>query len=390
MKLTIAYLARDKLHLKVGDAPVRTIESQFGKTIMDREMRSHQRHAWKQEGQGFLSGGLLWGRPRQPDPTVMPIAITSVARGYQDREWFYTLETDRIGGLLALRNQANDELRISHRADRRLRYLSTHPTEDRLACAVMHADGRASLAVMKTDGTDFQEVTEGDSVDLAPAWRPDQPRELVYQSAGIGRDRNGYPAGQAPYSIHRLSLEGGEMECLVEDPRHDLLNPKVAANGDLYYIQRPYRSPHSSSPLRLLLDIVLFPVRLLHVIFQWLNFFSVRYTGKPLASSGDVKQQEMDMRKMMIWGNLIDARDAMRKGRKLDPEAPDLVPRSWQLIRQSPDGETEVVARGVLAYDIAPDGSIVYSNGSAIHLIDSGGARARILVDRFIEQVVAA
>lgn len=83
MKLTIAYLARDKLHLKVGDEPVRTIESQFGKTIMDREMRSHQRHAWKQEGQGFLSGGLLWGQPRQPDPTVMPIAITSVARGYR-------------------------------------------------------------------------------------------------------------------------------------------------------------------------------------------------------------------------------------------------------------------------------------------------------------------
>lgn len=96
------------------------------------------------------------------------------------------------------------------------------------------------------------------------------------------------------------------------------------------------------------------------------------------------------MRKMMIWGNLIDARDAMRKGRKLDPETPDLVPRSWQLIRQSADAETEVVARGVLAYDIAPDGSIVYSNGSAINLVDSKGARTRILVDRFIEQVVAA
>jgi hypothetical protein len=90
---------------------------------------------------------------------------------------------------------------------------------------------------------------------------------------------------------------------------------------------------------------------------------------------------------MMIWGNLVNAQEALRRARTGD-ETPSLVPPSWELVRAA-GGEAQVLARGVLSFDLAPDGSIVYSNGSAIFQLDPGGTPARLLKDALIEHVVA-
>jgi hypothetical protein len=59
-------------------------------------------------------------------------------------------------------------------------------------------------------------------------------------------------------------------------------------------------------------------------------------------------------------------------------------------VRRSSDGATEVLATGVLSFDIAMDGSILYSNGSSIRCITPTGSRSeRILVGSMIEQVTA-
>ena len=77
---SIAYVAGGKLHLKVGDAPVRAYESAFAQQVRDRHVEIHQRHSWKQEGRGarFMSG-LLWGGPER-DPAQLRMAITSLTR----------------------------------------------------------------------------------------------------------------------------------------------------------------------------------------------------------------------------------------------------------------------------------------------------------------------
>jgi hypothetical protein len=41
----------------------------------------------------------------------------------------------------------------------------------------------------------------------------------------------------------------------------------------------------------------------------------------------------------------------------------------------------------VLAYDLAPDGSLVYSNGNAIFLRDPQGKTRRLVVESMIEQL---
>ena len=58
------------------------------------------------------------------------------------------------------------------------------------------------------------------------------------------------------------------------------------------------------------------------------------------------------------------------------------------LLRQRDGAKEEILARGVLAYDITADGTIAYSNGSAIFVISPEGKKERIVSERMIEQVV--
>jgi hypothetical protein len=390
MSQDIAYLSRGKLHVVSATGAVRTIDSKFGKDVRDRAIQLQQRNAWKMQGSGarFMSGGALWGAGDR-DPAAMRIAIAGISRGCEPGDVLYALETSEVAGLFTVRHETGEERRLFHSADTRVRHVSASRGNDFVACALAGDAGISNIAIMRADGTEFLDVTEGDSVDLAPSWVPGEPRALVFQTAGVARDADGFARGHGPFSINKIDLDTGEMTGLAEDPKSDLLGPRVAQDGALYYIRRPYRPPNERvNPLRLLLDFLLFPFRLIYAIFSYLNFFTVRYTGKPLTTAGNAKQKEMDIRQMMVWGNMIDAQKAAREGSKAGDDAPALVPSSWQLVRDA-RGAQEVVAKGVLSFDLADDGSIVYSNGSAVYRIAPDGKSDRVHIDGMIEQVIA-
>jgi glycine/D-amino acid oxidase-like deaminating enzyme len=87
----------------------------------------------------------------------------------------------------------------------------------------------------------------------------------------------------------------------------------------------------------------------------------------------------------MIWDNLIRARDNTKDG-DADPEA--LVPSTWHLVRQR-GMKTEVVAKGVGCYDVAADGSVVYTNGGAIYQVSAAGERTKVCAGQYIAHVIA-
>jgi hypothetical protein len=389
MSHSYAYLSQGQLHLKLGDDPVRPIDSKFGESARERAAQIHNRNSWKTQGTGakFMSGGALWGR-RPGDPTDIRVDITGISSGCKPGELFYSLSTDDIGGVFLLRDRATDELRLLHTADFRVRRLAAGPAQDSLACVVQRKGGQSCICVMRADGTDMRDVTQGDTIDDAPHWVPGSARELVFQSSAIGRNRAGFAVTQAPFAIHKLALEAGTVTTLAEDPKFDLLIPQLANDGTLFYIRRPYRDPNQPpSPWRAALDLVLLPFRLLFAIFQFLNFFTVRYTGNTLTTTGNARQKHADIRKMMVWGNMLDADKAADRA---DDGTPALVPKSWELIRRHKDSSNEeVVAKGVLCYDLYSDGSVLYSNGSGIYRVDRKGSAERLAKDALIEQVVA-
>jgi hypothetical protein len=131
------------------------------------------------------------------------------------------------------------------------------------------------------------------------------------------------------------------------------------------------------------------PFRLVWAIFQYLNFFSTKYAGKPLTTAGGPKREGADIRQMMVWGNLIDAEQSARDAVKDPGEPPSVVPRTWELVARRTDGTLDTLAKGVVSFDVCADGSAVWSTGSAIYRRDPSGARQRLIQAPGIEQVVA-
>jgi hypothetical protein len=205
----------------------------------------------------------------------------------------------------------------------------------------------------------------------------------VFQSAGIGRNREGHFLALGPFCIQELDPAAGEMTTLLEDEHYDYLAPQCLPDGSLLYIRRKYANKEQVHPLRTLKDCVLFPFRLIYAFFQFLNFFSTIFTGRKLTSAGGARAKEMNMKQMMIWGNLVRGQQSA----KLEDDNADLVPKSWELCQLQPNCDTRVLASGVLAYDTRTDGTIIYTNGNAIFLLQQDGTREKILSERMIEQV---
>jgi hypothetical protein len=381
MGLVIAYLAQGKVRIKSGTDAAKTLESPYATSIHQRSVRSQQRHAWKQDGDGMLSGPMLWGKSgNQSGPA--PVLITSLSRGVAPGQLLYSLASGSLCALCEADNLGTDERRLWNDNRRKIQHIQTCAQTGDIACSIQHDNGTANIGVMLRSESGFCEVTEGDSVDTAPRWIPGKSRMLVYQSAGIGRNREGHFLALAPFSIHTVNIDSAEMETLAEDSQFDFLSPQMTTDGVLHYIRRPYNEHLKVKPMRALKDTLLLPFRLLFALLQFLNFFSMRYAGKKLSTPQGSPHRDVNLKQMMIWGNLVQAQQNAGEN-----ESMDLVPSSWRLIRRETDGTEKTLAGSVLTYDIAPDGTVAYTNGNALFVLDRNGRKECVQKEALIEQV---
>jgi hypothetical protein len=391
---SIAYLSDSKLFLKPADAPsARLIQSPFAQDMIDRANRDRQRNEWKAGSAGWQSSSrgpfALAGLGASGNGDTRKILVTGLSRGPQPHELLYALETESVGGLFQYDSTNDEERRLFHRQQFRARDLARHPSEDLIALSNRYDDGTANIALMPPNGKGLRDVTEGDSVDEAPAWVPGAAKTLVFQSAGIGRNQAGHPVALGPYAIQQLDLEKDQFTTLLEDEQTDYLIPRLAADGTLYVIRRPWQPHGHDTPTvgKMALDALLFPVRLAAAVVGFLNFFSVMFSNQPLITAGGPKKEGPSTRYLQFWGKWIDAEKQLRKAERQGPDA-SLVPDTWQLIRRPPDGREETLATGALCFDLAPDGSIVYTNGRAVYHLDPAGKRTTLCTDKMIERLI--
>lgn len=380
--LNIAYLAQGKIRLKTGTDIPRTVDSVYGNSIRERAVRAQQKHSWKANGNdGSPFGAALWGKSAQSDH--VPLAITSICGSKEAGALIYCFESGTLCALLEVTQLGAEERRLWNDNQTRIRHVAVSRATGDLVFSILHENATANIGVKLAGEGGLKELTEGDSFDTAPRWMPGPGRKIIFQSAGIGRNRAGHFLALGPFALQQLDADAGEMTTLLEDPRYDYLAPQALPDGSLLYIRRPYSEHERVHPWRALKDVALIPFRLALAIFQYLNFFSALYTGRKLTSAGGPKAREMDLKQMMVWGNLIRARQAANP----DEENADLVPKSWQLFRRAPKGTETPVAAGVLAYDLNDHGQILYTNGNAIFLLHPDGHKERLLTERMIEQV---
>ena len=298
-----AYLSQGKLYLKSGEAPEVLYESPFVRGIRDRAIELHRRHSWKSGGSGerMIPRAALWGA-NASDPALVQIHFNSIAAQGGAAGFVYSVFSREISGVLAHQEGTGSELRLLHTADFQVTHVSSQAGTGRIAKSLNHRGG-ATLAVMDGGGRELVEVTQGESFDESPSWAPNGGNKVIFQSAGVANNEAGQVVGMAPYTIQQLDLETSQLMTLLESPTHDLLSPRMNPEGVLYFIRRPYKvNARQRSLLRWAEDILLFPFRLLYALFQYLNFFTMRYTGKPLAHSGPTMQKEADQKQMILWG----------------------------------------------------------------------------------------
>ncbi|HLP09779.1 MAG TPA: hypothetical protein VK178_16575, partial [Opitutaceae bacterium] len=105
------------------------------------------------------------------------------------------------------------------------------------------------------------------------------------------------------------------------------------------------------------------PYHLAGAAFGFLDAFS-RLFGKrslrpDLAGAGLPRHRQ---RMATFQGLRVDLERALAQKSKRNDQV-QLAPRDWELLRYHADGTVETIANHVVAFDIAPDGTIVYSDG---------------------------
>lgn len=381
------YLAQGRLFIKKNpEREAQRLESPFVQGIEDRRQQ-------EREKRGFDRGGLMWNVANRPEMSALATGLepqrllrfTGMSPGNSPDDIYYALQTEAIGGLLQYTIRDGYERRLLHRKGLELRDLARSPQTGELACSIRVGEGACNIALMDHEGRGLREVTHGDSIDEAPSWVPGNNRALVYQSAGIGRHENGAAWGLGPYAIWQLDLEAGETKSRHQSPQFDLLSPRLTANGALYYIRRPYQPHPPVSVLRFAGDVLLFPFRLGRAAVHFLDAFSRFFSNKPLFTAGGPHREGPNAQYLQLWGRWIDVRRTMGGGPANSEKA--LVPGNWQLIRVAPDGTEASVASHVVAYDVAPDGDILYTNGSAVYYVRAKAPSIRVANARLIERV---
>jgi hypothetical protein len=111
------------------------------------------------------------------------------------------------------------------------------------------------------------------------------------------------------------------------------------------------------------------------------------YSGKPLTSGSNPARNDADPKKVIIHGNLIEAKKIIDDAAKSGGKGLGIVPRSWQLIKLSPDGKEEILSEGVIAFDRTKDGTLICCNGREIYSLDENREKSTLLKERFIEKV---
>lgn len=378
----LAFLANGLLFYRAPGGDLQQLQSPFAQESQDRRERAKQRHGWKQ---GTAWGISARGGMRDFDPGQAPLQATAAAFE-PSGDLLYFLRDDAVGGLFRRVAATGHELRLLLRQGLNLSDFALSPAGDTLA-ACSRDGATAHIVVVQTDGNGLREVTAGDTVDSAPAWVPGVPHRMLFQSSGLARNEQGYVVALGPASIQTLDMQTGTVAPVLDDPAFDHLRPRVCPQGRLHFIRRPHEGA-GYKPENLLLDILLFPLRLLRAVFHYLNFFSLMYTRKPLTSANGPDMQA-DMKQILLQGRRIDAERALRTVRTEDGR-PALVPASWQLVRRDAQGREEVLARHVSSFDISADGTVVYTNGRGVYVLEADGHEKLALTEPLVGEVVAA
>lgn len=398
MNRSFFYISDGKLFINDGNAS-KEIRSAVLDSYMKKLRESASRNEWKRSGEGARFTGAFESN-ESAESRIASVRSAICCIGKHNDRLIYSINIDGLTGIYSKDDlDSADEGIVISSAD--TSYRDFDIKNGRMAVSSAFA-GESHIGILNVGSSDCDIYTDGRSYDSEPVWSKEYSDKLYFCTAGLQiqedpeDDRyrepeitsyqqlimkmaeNNTPIQRGPSSICIMDIAQGTMEEILTDEKYDFLHPQSASDGSLYYIKRPHKSYDSGKhALGCLADVLLFPIRLLGALLGFFNFFSIKYSGKALSRTGDVKQKSGEQ--MFIDGNLIDAEREMKENMSKGDKFPGIIPRSWELHRLMPDGSDKLVRRGVVAYRIDEStDDILISNGSAIIRRFSDGSEEKI------------
>lgn len=360
---------------KIGivDNGLSWLNSQFLASYQRNLQSIRQRTAWKTQGSGAKFMGVHQLHPQSNLPAYKANinGLTFASQG----DLIYSISVDNGSGIFTKNPLDDKELEghIIHKHDAQFFAIDYNSTTQQLVASVNDGMG-VHLALFKEGSAIYTMLTEGDCRDQNPVWSKTKPESIFYDSCGIGTDRDGNFAGVSNRAIFHLDLNSGHLEEVVSLEKHDFLAPKEDSHGNLFFIKRP--TPQKNHSRVSVLDVLLIPVKILKAIFNWLNFFTMRYSGNSLASPGanpaNAKQKKPE--EIFIDGNLINVQKTIKENKARGEKLPGVAPRNWELIRLDTVGNMTCIKPGILAFDIDDENNVIYSNGQYVVRMQADGS----------------
>lgn len=347
----------------ISNGTSRKITSEFVNQYCSNHAQIVRKNSWKTEGYG-----AQFRHEQAPltndhiDALQTSARITGISSVGSD-EIIYSVAVGDAGGMFKrsiATGNIDNEGHILH--DRQLRIFDIASNSDgRIAFSIINKKGEQNIAICKAGTSQYNEVTEGVSVDRNPCWDPGNPDILLFDSAPAGFYSNG---SRVLYSrsIMRINLVTSEFEELFANDNYDFVNPQIDDTGNIWCIRRPYKPVRNSISF---LDILLIPYRVGVAIFRAIEFFTIKNTGKPLMTSGPNPAKSQAAPQDMMYDNIrIEAQKNFKANLKNDNQFAGYIPGSWELICISKNKDISVKARGVCMYRVISHNRFVYSNGN--------------------------
>ena len=331
---------------------------------------------WKRSGScaAFMQTEPGLSREYNYDSEISGVAL----RG---ETYYYSATIDRSSGVFSASaiDPKQPEGNVIHGADCEYGDIDVSVDGKKLVTSIKNDPFASSLAVFSLDENGgSQTLTGGDSRDEHPAFSLCDKDKILFSTAGIGRDYNGNFVRYSNSAIASYDLTSREITDVLSDEKHSLIHPRDDKNGNLYFIERP--SAEKIKKPNIFIEILLIPFRIIYAIYKFLEAFTRIFTGKGFITKtdGDNPAKQKSERDIVIDGYKIQAEKNLKSNAKRKEKFAGIAPRDWVLKKRDRSGETTVIARGVIAYDIHPDGTIVYTNGRSVVAVDPNGAETEV------------
>ncbi len=359
--MKIYCISDGELH-QIENGKSKRLDCQRISNYLDTIQKMRQRDEWKTSGKGAKFMGVEQKDYGDLTAHGEPL-LRSVCR-CGDR-LLYSTFIDGMGGMYFKNPENGDETYIFANKE----FDLTDAYCDGEKCVITAAFGgyerHIGLVDLKT--ANINQITEGFTSETHPFISKQDSEKILYTAMGYARNQSGVVMEKSPCAVCCYDGNTGELSELMADDEFDYIKPSDDRDGNLYYIKRSYKPTKEKS--NLLLDIFMFPVRIIKAIGGFLSTFSMAFGGEPLRTGGrnPSKSRTADEREIFIEGNLIKAQKQLSESSE-----EGIIPSDWVLIRNR-NGEETVLKKGVMDYLVTDGGDIVYSNGSAVRILRKDG-----------------